>query len=602
MILSIVALGIIALIAYIWMLRGFFSALLHLVCVVVAGAIAFALWEPVSYLILDNAPGERSFFRWIGPTAWAVGLVVPFAGSLLLLRMAVDRAIPANATTGNIGDRVGGAVCGALSGVITSGILVLSLGMLWLQPGWLGYQRLTWNGATANVETTGRLWVPVDEIVAGFYGRLSETTLAAGTPLSVAYPHLSDVPHAMRLTVDDGAGRPTFTGRDFSVSGAFTVGLDDQWQHLGEDPRGFLLDTFNPTTKDVTDRKGESLVREGSYIAGYALTFDRSASEPGSGQVVIGGTQVRLLVRHSQSGEIRELFPISVVTRTDSAEVSYARHRYSDGFFPASTTEASPKMAFEFMVPQGYRPQWLYVKNYREDVSNRQYRRFTSRHDREQAMLDRSIIEEGAVQLDEGDAQVVRVPAERFDLRTLGININDTLGRDSVIRDGAQRSLITNDAKEITGGQASYSPEEIRGNRALPKELRIDRFAVTRGNGLVQVQITPDSRVPNPAVNITEPPLADAPRNEPISLVGTSGTRYPAIGFIYEDRRKIDIRYTRSERLEGLTDLPSIPSRSRRDQNITLLFEVMHGDSIRGVAVGDKMYVAFQPPAAVERR
>ena len=46
MILSVLIIIVIALAAFWWGNQGAFSALLHMLCALVAGAIGFAVWEP----------------------------------------------------------------------------------------------------------------------------------------------------------------------------------------------------------------------------------------------------------------------------------------------------------------------------------------------------------------------------------------------------------------------------------------------------------------------------------------------------------------------------------------------------------------------------
>ena len=50
MILSILIIIVIALAAFWWGNQGAFSALLHMLCALVAGAVGFAAWEPLAHL------------------------------------------------------------------------------------------------------------------------------------------------------------------------------------------------------------------------------------------------------------------------------------------------------------------------------------------------------------------------------------------------------------------------------------------------------------------------------------------------------------------------------------------------------------------------
>ncbi|MCH2149401.1 MAG: hypothetical protein MK095_08205, partial [Phycisphaerales bacterium] len=87
--LNIAIIGLILLIAYWWSQQGFFSALLHLLAVISAGALALAFWEP---LAIDVLLGGGTF------DGYAMGLTLSglFAIFLLVLRGVSDTFIRAN--------------------------------------------------------------------------------------------------------------------------------------------------------------------------------------------------------------------------------------------------------------------------------------------------------------------------------------------------------------------------------------------------------------------------------------------------------------------------------------------------------------------------
>ena len=58
MIISVIAIAVILLITYWWSNNGAFSALVHFLCVVTSGAIAFGVWEPLSYLPVFILPTQ----------------------------------------------------------------------------------------------------------------------------------------------------------------------------------------------------------------------------------------------------------------------------------------------------------------------------------------------------------------------------------------------------------------------------------------------------------------------------------------------------------------------------------------------------------------
>ena len=66
--------------------EGFFSGLIHLACVIVAGALAFAFWEPLALTMLGGG-GMAEF-------AWGSSLLGIFCFALIALRIATNLLIP----------------------------------------------------------------------------------------------------------------------------------------------------------------------------------------------------------------------------------------------------------------------------------------------------------------------------------------------------------------------------------------------------------------------------------------------------------------------------------------------------------------------------
>src|SRR5688500_724868 len=103
MMLSLIVIFFICAMIWMWANQGLFSALIHLILTIIAGCIAFMLWEPFVYGFLINRMQEQ---------AWGLGLMIPFAVSLICLRTVFDKVVPGNVNFHNIADNVGGAVCG----------------------------------------------------------------------------------------------------------------------------------------------------------------------------------------------------------------------------------------------------------------------------------------------------------------------------------------------------------------------------------------------------------------------------------------------------------------------------------------------------------
>lgn len=101
--------------------EGFFSGIVHLACVIVAGALALAFWEPLAHAMLGTGMRE-----W----AWGVSLLTLFSFSLFILRLAGNFLVPDKLNFPHLVDIIGGVGSGVASGLLTAGIGLIGIGML----------------------------------------------------------------------------------------------------------------------------------------------------------------------------------------------------------------------------------------------------------------------------------------------------------------------------------------------------------------------------------------------------------------------------------------------------------------------------------------
>lgn len=593
MFMSILAIAIAGGIGYLWLIRGFFSALLHLICVVAAGAVAFAAWEPISMAILKGSP-TKGFASFLGGMAFGVGLIVPFALSLFVFRVVLDKALPANAQAEKIWDVIGGGICGLASGTITAGIVVMGVGMLWLPQDFWGSQRLRWDNSNGSLVSDKKLIFPADDIVAGLYGKLSLTTFAVGneSALGRQYPSLADVPSSVRRSMQAGRGRNFLRPADITLQQVFTVGADENWRAFeGYNVQSGLRQRDFQVNQPLVDRTGETLIKPGAYITGFVVQFKEAARERKSGQVNMTPAQARL-VCINDDGETVEVFPAAMISRADASEVRWVRFPMTDEDGLGTVAgDGTPLMAFEFVVPAGRRPLSLFIKNVRIDVSSRRPdQRFATSGSRQAAIDNGSLMRAGRIEINEDRAITVALGE---DLRARGITEGNTV-RGIVLQDGTTGGLHVNKERQIDDGIQRFKPQDMHRN-TLDKALRVDKFAVSEGTDLVQIAVTPGREGITPAVDIGAPPISETSRDLPVYLIDDQGNLYSCIGYAYEDQNVGEIRYTRDAPLSGLSQLPKLPSRTQRGQNITLLFEVTRQVNIIGFVVGNELMVRFQP-------
>ncbi|MEO1511056.1 MAG: hypothetical protein AAFU70_03195, partial [Planctomycetota bacterium] len=225
MILNLIAIGLVLGLGWVWATRGFFSAAIHLVCVLIAGAVAFGLWEVVAAAILGLAP-ETGFLSVLEGSAWGGSLMLTFAITLAVLRGVSDSLLRGNIKVNDAVNLAGGGVCGLASATITVGIIVIAFGYFRLPTGALMYKPVDFAESSegGSIVRGGGLWLPADTITAGLYGQLSKTSLSTGTPLAEWYPDLTTSGYAATLSFSDGNARAALSNDDFRLGSAYVVG------------------------------------------------------------------------------------------------------------------------------------------------------------------------------------------------------------------------------------------------------------------------------------------------------------------------------------------------------------------------------------------
>jgi hypothetical protein len=599
MIISLVSIVLVLLIALAWVRYGFFSALIHLVSTLIAGAIAFAAWEPLSLWLLTvvDKPTE-----WLPGSAWAIGLVLPFVVALFLVRGTLDRIIRANVKVLPVVDYIGGGVLGLASGVISTGILVV--GLSYLRVDYVDSQSFVSEG-TGSVRREGGLWVPFDKITVAFYGHLSERALSTSEPLARWRFAAHEQGNANRMSPFDGKGRNTFRPGDFEVRARFTVGAG------GGNFSDLTRDMWNPNPQHVTDPDGQPFP-PGTHIEGFVVMLKPGAREK-DGQAAMGNAQVQLIVENDR-GERKMFFPFAVSAPADPATPGVARFRYdAANVFIATVGGSSESMfAFEFPCPPGFRPIALYVKGVRVRVdqgplSQAQFK-FASAAERDSGLMAMGM---GTLAAPVGAAGMTPPGTT---VRPDGvIVIGDGRPRSTGFPEGMiaslrlpwgmtlQAGLVQGLDIDESGGSNIIQGGECRLNKSkLPaylteKNLRIEQFLADRTTVLVQLEVGPGSRTSllGGAVTAAENVL-------PPMLVDTQGEQYQPIGYVYQDESDVWIRFSPGEPIRAMSQLPSL-SRSRPAQKMVLLFRVSLGREVKSFMKGGKVICEFDPPVKLDQ-
>ncbi len=429
MILNLIVIAFVLLIGYWWANQGLFSAVIHLLCVIVAGALALAFWEPI---------GVGLFMKgsWFVSYAMGVALVGTFAVTLFILRLASNLLIPGNLEVPRWANLAFGYPVGMFAGVLTMGITVIGLGMLQSQRSMLGFVGQGRAGSGA-VTTLSSMWVPVHKLTAEFYGHLSVGALSSSAPLRHYNPdvHLQAA-SLVRDSYRNGRGQVAMRPSQASIDGAWVC----------------------PDTCVIKVR------------------FGRGARDFGSQQLILSASQVRLISHAGGTDRPAVAFPVR--WRQEVAEGGGKVFKFDDPSHYVTTLPGreSSEVLFEFPWREGLVPRFLQIKNARLHVRLNQI----------QSMPDCTAVMRGvgggpSITV-ETFAASPRLPVSRNPYGGISLTASTT----PVTTSSNKVSRMKHIDRKLSEGMARFSRERTFVSRAL----RIDSFHEPAGTRVVQVDIS----------------------------------------------------------------------------------------------------------------
>ncbi len=365
MILNILTIVILLVITGLWCTtqkgRGFFSSFLNMVCVIAAGAIAFGVWEPLTMLVIENfGTASNNLVERIAPTA---ALLLPFSLALAVLRLSVDAFVGKNVDFDDATNFIGGMVCGVVAAAVTAGTVVVGLNFLGVGRSLMGHDYL--EREAGNLVYSSNLWLPVDKATVMLYEKLSTAGFATSTPLAEYAPDLHEqavMSRAVYETEKNSKKIPARSSldpknRQVQVKGRLTV--------TGELP-DLLTDRWFPDRGHTVRTIDNEQPTPGSNAEVIFLQVNSTGAAEQSGQIVFTPGQIRLIATNRDNEGVG-IYPHAVFAKATQSAPSLTRFRFDD----TNASIASPGrggnhvFGFEFLVPPGYTPDSIIVRNIR---------------------------------------------------------------------------------------------------------------------------------------------------------------------------------------------------------------------------------------------
>jgi hypothetical protein len=610
MIMSILAIGIMAGIAYSWGSRGGFSSMLNCFCVLLAGAIGYGLWEHVATWLI-GAAGPRGMSAFLADIAWGAGLAIPFAISLAILRGIVDGLIRKNLKFSPAGDWIVGCGFGAVSGLVISGVSVQTLSGMRLGTEALGYAAIT-SDNSGNIQRGSGLILPTDRITAWMYSGLSRGTFASPTPMAQWNPDPTVLAASTRASFSEGKGRNSIKTADFEVVGRYL--LDPaKMTAVPPPPKPANLPQGAPTPApvDFSDLRADLFdpgpqtakmydgapVDKTAKLHGIIVKFRAGAKERASGQFIISNGQI-YVIAEDDSGRREVFFPSAAICKAEAGKVGIARFRYDskDTHLASLGGDSESNWAFEFFLPPEFDPKAVVVKGTRvrldEDDKFKPVE-FENRQKRD-ALIAAGQLTVGNAGGKIDETRAMRITADG-NAPPAGVSVNNQIG--VTLQDGTLGSGMTVTNNRIAAGELTIDPKDTQG-RGLDQSLRVDKFAHPEQVGLMRIDVGSaqgENSLLGAAVREAE---ADASTPATPFVVDSNGVKYDAVGYIYQDSTKFNIKYAIGEPIRSTNDIPRL-SRSKPDQRMQLVFAPTVGVEIVGWGVGNKLVAKYIPGVVV---
>ena len=551
MILNLLILMFLGFMAFFWAKQGLFSAFLHLMMVIVAGSLALALWEPVSYLLLG--------VPYVQPYAWGVGMMLPFLVVLLVLRIAGDRLVRGNVHYNGLVSQAGGAVCGLIAGMLSAGITIIALGFLGLPSSDInGYQPYA-------VSTTGEvipnpdgadLWIGVDEMAAGLFSRLSRGGFYASSSLAMHHPSLAREAAVFHLRYDANASVVSVP-EGVSLERVLTLPVKDSPKIAAipsavEDAMGAGLRN-NANRIVLVDTKW-------SNVPGVAAPYDTDDT------LRVPPTQVRLLTHRTQSSDVAAKLhaPLAFSKLYNSNAGEWRFYPVDSQNMYASSDRQEQRLAWLFIIPADRELSHVLLRNMRIAIPD-------ETDDSPEAIvqtLGAPPPAEPAEGEDGGGGEPVRT-AE-------GLKATNALPR-PVSKNQVTGLTWGADGSSVESGNdtARGSSQDVSGN------IRVDAISKPDHKGMVRLAL-PASR----AQSLLGQAVETARQAQSVWVKDNRGDMWEPIAYVWDQNAAMEINVDRTQKFGRVGRLPL--NQMGDDHTLYLYFLLPSGVSITEYKVGDR--------------
>jgi hypothetical protein len=162
----------------------------------VSTIVSFSYYELFANMLVSINRGAQ----WAHSVCFALLFILTF----VLLRIACGYLVGSNITFGGLITRLTAVICGALTGVIVSGILIITIAMMPLTSKW-PYARFGNRPPTAsNIQNANKSFLNTDGLASGLFSWVSKGSLSSKKSFAVYHADFLNQIHLNRTTPEKG--------------------------------------------------------------------------------------------------------------------------------------------------------------------------------------------------------------------------------------------------------------------------------------------------------------------------------------------------------------------------------------------------------------
>ena len=335
--------------AYFYLKSPVIASFAMLISSIVAAIVSFSYYELLADMLVNAGHGGQ----WAHPGCFAVLFVVAF----IVLRVACDHLVGANIDFGVLITRSTAVICGLLTGMIASGILVITIAMMPFSPKW-PYARFEVNRSltVSNIRNANKSFLNTDGLASGLFSWISKGSMSSKKSFAVYHADFLNQIHLNRLTPEakkdePGTSRPppppggkSGTGRPIIVASSKAINVSKTGLTRREDGRAVV--EMNISGKKIVNGGAADENRIVSFTLSQVSLVCKEKNQPSN----TTGSGVAVYPEKYILGEKRNTDEVSLGER-----ITFSR---SD--FKGAGGRAPIKMVFN--VPDSMRPVLLRFK------------------------------------------------------------------------------------------------------------------------------------------------------------------------------------------------------------------------------------------------